>query len=1003
MYEYRAALRRTSLLVAMAGALVLSGYAAAQTAPPTDQAKKEENKDEAAEKAPIAEVVVTGSRVRRDEFTSAAPVQVITRNESVLAGLTTTAEILQGSTATGGSNQINNYFGGFVVDGGPGVNTVNLRGLGAVRTLVLLNGRRLAPAGTRGSVGSADLNVLPNSIVERIEILKDGASSVYGSDAVAGVVNIITKRGIDGWTVEGAGTNTFDGGGDQLRASLSGGLTGDRFEISGSLEFAQRGNLTVGDRDWSSCSTEYLIDPATGDRLDQRNPLTGLPKCFPISGLSGTNGLAHNYIVSSVPMAGARWEPDPGSTSSLIPGWKNVDIAANRAPFPKQLLQESLISPVQNYTAFVNGSFDLGRLGDAEIYFEALGARRESVQVGSRQLSLDYVRGSPLVPEPFRSTGGGLGLIPAGQALGGQVISARALVAWGTDQTSQQVDFWRGVVGIRGDLTFLDDWKYDASLTHNLSTASYTFESFLTNRVYNSTDVVVAPVGTTLPTRTVNGVAYTCRINTVNANAGCVPAPPVGAPFLRGEVDDAYRRYMFVPVVGKTIFEEATLSAIFDGSLFSMPAGKVKGAVGLEYRTDRLNDTPSTDSINQNLYNLTSGGQTAGDDSVSELFAEVEFPLLRNMTMAKDLTLNVSGRYTDYESYGSDTTYKVGLSYTPVNWFKLRATKGTSYRAPGLFEQFLSPTSGFISAQNDPCNQYGNLPPSSARFRNCSLELPGQGATFIQSSGIRVNAAGGAAQGIASETSDAQTLGLVLQPELPAIVGDLQFAVDWWKIEVDNQIDRIGGGGLLSLCYDDPDFRAGGRFCSFVDPRGSGNTLTVQDNFINIASQVAEGLDFNIRYTREIGIGELRVDLEATKFRRQDNKLFPTDPFDELNGTLFAPEYVGQLRAQYTLKEWTFFYNMDYIGKMDSNELFGVDPTVDPFILNTAEYITHDASIRYRSKNKWEITVGVANLTDEEPQKISAGATSLRQGDALLYSGYDFFGRTGFVNFSKSF
>ncbi|MCB2077587.1 MAG: TonB-dependent receptor plug domain-containing protein, partial [Novosphingobium sp.] len=143
-------------------------------------------------------IVVTGSRIRRTEYSTAEPLTVISREEMTQAGFNSAADALQSAAITQGSSQVNNYFGGFVVNGGTGVNTVSLRGLGASRTLVLLNGHRLAPAGTRGSVGAVDTNVLPSALIERIEILKAGASSIYGSDAVAGVVNIITDDKLQG-------------------------------------------------------------------------------------------------------------------------------------------------------------------------------------------------------------------------------------------------------------------------------------------------------------------------------------------------------------------------------------------------------------------------------------------------------------------------------------------------------------------------------------------------------------------------------------------------------------------------------------------------------------------------------------------------------------------------------------------------------------------------------------------------------------------------------------
>src|SRR5690606_5861365 len=187
-------------------------------------------------------ITVTGSRISRDVFNSVSPVQVVTREETTLAGFDSTTAALQSNTVTAGSAQINNAYGGYVTNGGPGANTLSLRGLGASRTLILLNGRRVAPAGSRGSVGSADLNVLPSSMIDRIEVLRDGASSIYGSDAVAGVVNIITRQNLDGLTVTAQHNAPMDAGGAGYasRFSVAGGMSGDRWRASGSVEHYRR-------------------------------------------------------------------------------------------------------------------------------------------------------------------------------------------------------------------------------------------------------------------------------------------------------------------------------------------------------------------------------------------------------------------------------------------------------------------------------------------------------------------------------------------------------------------------------------------------------------------------------------------------------------------------------------------------------------------------------------------------------------------------------------------
>ena len=285
MIDFKKHLLGTTVVVGLA---FLSAPAWAQTQTGASASGDKADDDAAA----VEEVVVVGSRLRRDNYNSASPVQVVTREDATLAGFASTTEVLQSTAITQGTSQINNAYGGYVTNGGPGANTLSLRGLGTTRTLVLLNGRRVAPAGSRGSVGSADLNVLPSAMIERIEVLKDGASSLYGSDAVAGVVNIVTRNDLDGVTVEGQFNAPMDadGAGQQKRYSIVGGTHGDRWNLSGSAEYYQRDELTLGDRDFTRCPTDNYLDGS-----DYIDPLTGKSKCYSLN----AGGVTINTIGTS--------------------------------------------------------------------------------------------------------------------------------------------------------------------------------------------------------------------------------------------------------------------------------------------------------------------------------------------------------------------------------------------------------------------------------------------------------------------------------------------------------------------------------------------------------------------------------------------------------------------------------------------------------------------------------------------------------------------------------
>lgn len=950
----------------------------------------------------IETVTVTGSRINRDTFNSVSPVQVVTREETTLAGFASTAGILQGNAVTGGTAQINNAFGGFVTNGGPGANTLSLRGLGPERTLILINGRRVAPAGSRGSVGSADLNVLPNAMIDRIEILKDGASSIYGSDAVAGVVNIITRNKVDGLILEGQYNTTEDGGGDEKRYSAVFGTTGDRFSFSGSLEAYDRNDLTLGDRDWTRCNTDFrraairdssgaIIGvgvPGSGDTID---PITGQPKCYPITG-TGSNGVTINTIGTNtragVAAPGAigttfnRWRPNSAVTTGLV-GFEGVGGGQTtntniRDTFDPRMLNRSLISPAKVRTAFFQGGYDLDALGGAELYFELLGNRRESEQTGFRQLSLDYNFGSPLIPANLATS------VFSGPQLtsGGRNVGVRAFIGFGNDTSEQTVNFWKATGGLRGDFIW-SDWNYDFMVSKSRSDADYTFESFLTDRLAQSLNVVAA------------GSGFAC----VDPSNGCVAAPRLTSAVIGGVLPQNWVDYVFRPVTGNTLYEESTVNFSLDGPLFAMPYGEVRGAFGLEYRKAKIDDSPPIDSVNGNLYNLTSAAPTRGSDSVWEAYGELEFPLLSGVTGAEELTVNVSGRYTDYDSYGSDTTYKIGGLWTPVSWVSLRASYGTSYRAPALFEQFLGGTSGFLSNQNDPCNNYGT-DPTSIRAQNCASE--GLAPNFVATQSVQVITSGGADAGLEAETSKNFTAGIILQPEFPSSVGDISFAVDYYSIEVKNGVSRAGATNILQLCYDDPDFRAGGGFCRLIDPRNSStNALTVHDSYVNLALDKVRGYDFTLRYVRDIGPGTLRATGLVTRYLQQANKLFADDPLDELNGTINSPEYTGSLDLVYDWKNWKFRYGLDWVDGMDSTEYLGLDPATSTYKFDVKDYFVSSVSAQYKA-DKWSVTAGIRNTADAKPRTISQGAYN-RVGNAPLYSGYDYFGRTYFVNVQKTF
>lgn len=999
------------------GTTMVAGAAALSLtllAPGAAFAQDATNTQEAA--STVDEVVVVGSRIRRDNYNAPSPTQVVTREEATLQGFASTTEALQSTAVAGGTSQINSSYGGYVTDGGPGANTIGLRGMGPSRTLVLLNGRRVSPAGSRGSVGSADLNVLPTAMIDRVEVLRDGASSVYGSDAVAGVVNIQTRKNFEGLTLEAQRNEPLEanGAGGSSRLSLTAGARGDRWRAAGSIERYERDELTLRDREFTRCQTDGYIDRTTGGSLDFVDPITGKAKCYPITD-TGSNGVSINTVsigvegpldsrgrrtfvgVDGVGAAGSvgtnfnRWRPNSGVDTGVV-GFEGVGGGLNdvnvRDTFEDRMLNESLISPVEITTLYGEAGYQLNALGSAELYGEVLINQRKSSQTGYRQLSLDYAKGSALLPDDLAFS-----TVLTDQGLNkGQDVGVRAFIGFGNDHSKQEQVFNRNVVGIKGDF-FVPEWRYDLSASYSRSRSEYTSEQFLTNRLVESLDVIETAPG-----------KFQCR--ELASNPGCIAAPALSSQVIGGVLPQDWVNYVFRPVKGVTTYEEKIVSLGLDGPLFDLPAGKVMGFFGAEWRDSEIDDTPGLDSQLDNTYNFSSSGITRGSDSVWEVFGEVEAPLLRDAPFAKSLTLNGSFRYTDYDSYGDDTTYKIGLVYQPVDMLTFRATYGTSYRAPALFEQFVGATTGFLANTNDRCNEYGKPNVNPNRVANCTAE--GLAPDHYNLTSVKVVTLGGSEAGLEAETSTNMTVGLVLKPTLPMGWGDVAFAVDYYEIEVENGVSQYGAANILTRCYDSrpEDFAADVGFCSLIERDPSNNQLTVQNSYVNLATDIVKGLDYTLRYRNDVGPGSLLFNLAVTQYTEISNKLFAEDPLEDYKGQINNPEFTGTADVSYAWDQWRVRYGVEWIQGTDSYDYLGVspsdaDPSTSMYDFDVPDYFLHNASVQYTGEG-WTVTAGVRNLWNENPPTISSGYYN-RVGNAPLYSGYDYLGRTAFVNLTKSF
>ena len=343
----------------------------------------------------VDEVIVTGSRIAKDVFSSTSPIDVIQMETAAIQGISDIGTLLQTTTVASGSPQVTAASStAFVQNGGTGAQTISLRGLGANRTLVLLNGRRAGPAGVRGGVSSFDLNVIPLSAVERVEVLKDGASSIYGSDAVAGVVNIITDRS-DASSFNVFASQPGQSGGETTRVDFTFANSTDKFHYRVTGDYYKQEELAKGDRDYFRCGEQFTFDPTTGNRADVIDPRTGNPRC---SDLLWGHVWIYDYSGTVPGGAKAQYDYD-GDLGNYVPSFETIDgmttppgwfpVAYDRTsdgvtntdhPFQDQ---ESLSPKLERATFYAESTYDFS--DNHQGYAELLLSRRETAVNSYRQ------------------------------------------------------------------------------------------------------------------------------------------------------------------------------------------------------------------------------------------------------------------------------------------------------------------------------------------------------------------------------------------------------------------------------------------------------------------------------------------------------------------------------------------------------------------------------------------------------------------------------------------
>lgn len=949
--------KKLPLFVAVAGCLYgTAAMAQEQAADPQDAEQTQTEAQPQSRATELEKITVTGSLLRRVEYDTTSPVQVITADTNVSVGQVDTAEFLQKSSVAAGSTQISHQFAGFVVEGGTGGQSVDLRGLGAQRSLVLLNGHRPGPAGTRGQVGAFDLNVVPSSILQRVEIVKDGSSSIYGSDAVAGVVNLITRKNIDRPEITVSTRAPFNGGGEVFNLSAANGWNFDNGSIVLAGEYYLHKPLKFGDRRFLRCAEDLVWD-ANGNRIDREDRS--------INAGTRLEGCLNNGIINGVDdyFTGVRYVPSQdGSTIGLLPGYV-PNVSTNYVNSPRaghmQVLASELWNDVQlidrqeRFNVFASSSFSFGNVNwDTEVLLN----RRTTDTHRMRQFF-------PTVEGP----------VPSGYAT--------PIMPYNSDQ-SIEVDYGYINTGLDGLFGFTDTWAWQADLSYSRSDGDYS----------------------------VGAISTALTGDLTRANSGTTRIDYFQPCILSGACMDQLEAAVGKWHTGNTVYDQLVFNAVVTGELFNLPAGAVGAAFGVEYRDFSIHDQPSEMELSGDLWGQSSAQVTKGDDKVKEIFTEIEVPLLKGVPGFESLMWNVSGRWFDYDSVGdSDKVWKTGLSWQIVPSFRLRATKGTSYRAPGLYELYLGNLSGFLSqASIDPCIRWGESSNDNIR-RNCAAIGVPEDYAAAGSSSAEVFQGGGAGF-LTPERSKAQTVGLVWTPTFAPI----SVALDYFEYDVQGQISTLSAANIVGGCYGAPTFP--NNFCDMLErnPATGPQAHMITDvyaTYININKQKTRGYDLLARYDNDFAWGKLELEASFTYTTENFYLLFSNSAEsgqtrDDLTGYIGFPELVGNLRAGLTRGDFTYTWFMDYV---DETSNFDLDPTFTYQGMPNAQRdiwadsrVYHAFSLRY-NQPKWSMLVGVRNAFNALPPVVSNGVATRYGNVPAFATQYDLYGRTLFARYNYKF
>lgn len=983
----------------------------------------------------VEKVVVTGSRIPQKGLTASSPVSTITNTEQRLQGTTSSEELLN-SLPQVLANQ-----GAEVSNGSSGTATVDLRGIGPQRTLILINGRRLNPASS--TQPTADLNNIPIAMVERVEVLTGGASAVYGADAVAGVVNFIYRKNFEGVEV-GAQYRITDHDNDDSgsRALIrTAGLSNPNefsvpdehvndgrivqvYGIMGANTEDGKGNVTLfaqyrhaepifqSQRDFSACS------------ISTNGGGTGVHVC------QGSSNSAFGRLASFDIATPARIQTATGSQALPAAGFAGASHNFNFGP------ANYLQRPDERYILGAMGHYDLA--ANAEIYGEFQFADDRTIaQIAASGLfrGSGLARGNYVVncDNPFMTPAGvaapnrplDVYCLAAGLGTTGQATLdiGRRFVEGGNRQDDFRHSSFRSVLGLKGSFEDIG-WDYDVFAQYGQTVQSRTYLNDVSlSRIARSLQVVDTDPGP--------GITSVCTSVLNGSDTSCVPFDI----FRTGTLNQALLTYLVTPGFQIGTTSEWVVNGSLNGELgVTLPwaSTPVSAALGAEYRQEKLEHRVDTAFSTGDL--AGQGGPTpsvAGSFDVIEAFGEVVIPVVEDAPWIKLLELNGGYRISDYENAGITHTFKYGATWMPSEDLRFRGSFQRAVRAPNIVELFSLSFFGLWSGQ-DPCASTTTSPPAfnAAQCANLGLS-PAQIATFAASPNFSCPSAQCAArfsgnQNLKPEESDTRSFGLVLTP---GFLKGFNASIDYFDIFVDSVSGVIPQAVILTTCATNP----AASICSRIH-RAAGSGTLFGAGFIdspteNLGSIATTGIDVDANY--RFDLGDLGMDNNTLVFNLQGTRVL-THEAEPLPGGaiydcvgLYGPTCGVSVVSASPIADWRHKFRATWGTPWDMNfslawrrisgtKYEGNDPqpSLNNGVGNTADasipaYNYFDIAFDWSLTDNIKLTGGINNVGDKDPPILDSnvlGVSGPPFGNANTYPViYDSLGREVFIGMSTRF